>query len=83
MLGLRSIGGTVYSILGIGDSVLNHLDDIPKNEAPRLIFVPAEGDEYTFLIQPEDALERAGSGVYAAVYAHGQLPIYQFIGPGE
>jgi|GEM_PF-1805017 len=83
MSGFGDIGSAVYSILGIGESVLNHLDDVPKNEARRLILVPGEGDKYTFVIQPEDALGPAGSGTYAVVETPGQLPIYQFMGRGE
>lgn len=73
----------VTSLLGLGDSVLAHLDDVKKAEAPRVILIPEEGDEYEFKILPEDALEPAGEGVYVAQETPGVKPFYQFMGPGE
>ncbi|MGD8719596.1 MAG: LysM peptidoglycan-binding domain-containing protein [Candidatus Zixiibacteriota bacterium] len=83
MAGLGDIESAVGSLLGLGESVLDHLDDEKKTQAPRVILIPEEGDEYEFAILPEDALEPAGEGVYVAREAPGAKPIYQFMGPGE
>jgi hypothetical protein len=83
MPGLGDVGSMVGSLLGLGDSVLSHLDDVKKAGAPRVIFIPEEGDEYEFDILPEDALEPAGEGVYVAQETPGVKPFYQFMGPGE
>lgn len=83
MVSAGDIGKAVGSLLGFGDSVLAHLDDAKKAEAPRVILIPDEGDEYEFTILPEEALEPAGEGVYVAQETPGVKPFYQFMGPGE